>query len=80
VRLYIEYTDAGEIKSVGAGGSVKFADGSRGIIGRRPGPDHHMLELETEDVKHERDVEGLRRLVETHRVVGHPKNPRLERK
>ncbi len=73
MRIQIEFNDAGEITSVaGAGPSV-----STGRIAR---PNHGILVVDTEQVRHEHDFEGLRRIVEEYRVTGHPHQPSLNRK
>jgi hypothetical protein len=71
--IQVEYSDDGTIKSVAlAGPNVSTA--------RVPRPYHRIAVIEAEDVKHERDFDGLRHIVENHRIVGHPHEPRLERK
>lgn len=73
MRIQIEYNGAGEIKSVaGAGPSV-----STGRIAR---PNHKIAVIDAEEVRHEHDFDGLRRVVETYRVTGHPHQPSLSRK
>jgi hypothetical protein len=70
MRIQVEYDDNGEIKSVaGAGPNVS--------TGRLPSPNHRIAVVHTEEVRHERDFEGLRKVVEGHRVTGHPHEPRL---
>jgi len=73
MRIQLEYNDAGEIKSVaGAGPSV-----STGRIAR---PHYKIAVFDTEEVRHEHDFDGLRKVVEGHRVIGHPHEARLARK
>lgn len=73
MRIQIEYNDAGEIKSVaGAGPSVN--------TGRIARAHHKIAVIDTEEVRHERDFEGLRRVFESCRVTGHPGRPSLTRK
>lgn len=73
MRIQIEYNDAGEIKSLaGAGPSVR--------TGRIARPNHKIAVIDTEEVRHEHDFDGLRRVVETYRITGHPHQPCLTRK
>jgi hypothetical protein len=75
--VQIEYDDNGEIKSVAGSASIKLPDGSKGMIRRIPRPGHKIAEVEAEDVQHDRDFDGLRRVMESYRVTGHPPKPRL---
>jgi hypothetical protein len=75
--VHVEYNEAGQIRSVASAATVEFADGSKGKVGRRPSPGHSILEIVTVDVRHERDLEGLRKVKENYRVTGHPHQPRL---
>jgi hypothetical protein len=75
--VHVEYNEAGHIRSVACVATAEFADGSKGRVGRRPSPGHSILEIVTADVRHERDVDGLRKVKENYRVAGHPHQPRL---
>ncbi len=73
MRVKIEYEENGRIKSIsGAGPDVTAT--------RVPRLNHKLVDVEAPDVLHDRDFEGMKKLVENHRVVGHPSEPRLERK
>lgn len=73
MRIEIEYNNNGEIVSVaGSGPTVN--------TGRLPRPNHRMLAVEAEEVRHERDLVGLRKIVESYRITGHPHQPCLTRK
>ena len=73
MRIQVEHDGAGEIKSVaGAGPSV-----STGRIAR---PNHQISVVDTDEVRHEHDFDGLRRLIEGYRITGHPHKPSLTRK
>jgi hypothetical protein len=73
MRIQVEYSDDGSIKSAALSGPNVSS-------GRIPSPNHRIAVIETEEVKHERDLEGLRFVVENHRIIGHPHEPRLARK
>jgi hypothetical protein len=73
MRIQVEYNDAGAIKSVaGAGPSV-----STGRIARA---NHKIAVIDIEEVRHEHDFDGLRRIVENYRVTAHPHRASLTRK
>jgi hypothetical protein len=69
----IEYNEKGEITSVAGSGPAV----SSGRIAR---PNHRIVALEVEEIRHERDFEGLRKVVEGYRVTGHPQKACLSRK
>jgi hypothetical protein len=75
--IQVEYDDKGDIKSVASPASITFPDGSKGTIRRIPASGHEIAEVETELVRHGRDIDGLRKVKEGYRVVGHPQNPTL---
>jgi hypothetical protein len=73
MRIQIEYSEDGEIKSVaGAEPSTQ--------TGRIARANHKIAVIDTEEVRHKRDFAGLRRVVENYRVIGHPHRPSLTRK
>lgn len=80
MRVQIEFDDNGEIRSVAGAISIKKSDGSEGMAGRIPRTHHSVIELEVQDVRDQRDFDGLQKLLKNYRVIGHPKNPRLERR
>jgi hypothetical protein len=80
MRIQIEFDENGEIRSVAGPISIKLPDGSHGMVGRSPHPGHTSIEVEVEGVRHERDFEGLRKVMKNYRMTGHPKEPCLARK
>jgi len=75
--IQVEYDDKGDIKSVASPASITFPDGSKGTIRRIPASGHEIAEVETELVRNDRDIDGLRKVKEDYRVIGHPQNPTL---
>ena len=80
MRVQIEFDNNGEILSVAYPISIKLPDGSEAMTGRIPKPGLSIVEVEVEDVQHERDWEGLQKVMKSYRVTGHPHEPRLVRK
>jgi hypothetical protein len=77
MRIQIEHDDSGEIKSVAGPVSVRFSDDSEGTCGRTPSEGHWIVEVEAEEVQHELDFDGFRKVIATYRVAGHPHQPLL---
>ena len=75
--IQVEYDDKGDISSVASSASITFPDGSKGTIRRIPASGHEIVEVETELVRNDRDIEGLRKVKQGYRVIGHPQNPTL---
>jgi hypothetical protein len=80
MRVQVEFDQSGELRSISGYVVVKMNDGSTGRSGRRARPGHSIVEFEVADVQHERDFDGLRKVMKTYRVTGHPHNPLLEAK
>jgi hypothetical protein len=76
MRVQVEYDDDGRIISVSGAASGESA-GPGGQVGRVFNRSHHVIEVEAEEMRHERDFDGLRRFVSGHSVEGHPDAPRL---
>lgn len=77
MHLQLEYDENGKIVGIAGASAVEFADGSLGRMGRTPKPGHGLIEHETDDVRDERDIEGMQRVMRSYRVTGHPHSPRL---
>jgi hypothetical protein len=78
MRIQVEYDSTGKIRSIAGVGIMEFSDESRGTMGRFPPKgDSSIIEVEMEDVRDERDIDGLKRVVSSYRVTGHPHEPRL---
>jgi hypothetical protein len=80
MRILVEYDADGTIQSVAYVQLISTPEGAEVSAQRRPKPGHTIIEVETEEVQHERDVQGLKRLVEGYRVTGHPDQPTLTSK
>ncbi len=80
MRVQIEFDDNGEIRSVAGPISVKMGDGTEGMVGRSPRSGHSIFEVEVEEVQHEHDFKGLRKVMKSYRVTDHPHKPRLARR
>jgi hypothetical protein len=78
--VQIEHDENGDIVSVACAPPFESNDGSSGAIVRAASPGRRITEVEVDFVQHDRDFENLRRVVEDHRVVGHPHEPSLEAK
>jgi hypothetical protein len=76
--VQIEFNGKGQIRSIAGPSSIKMPDGTEARLARVPRKGHGIVELEAEEVKHERDFEGLQKVMKNYRVMGHPKEPRLE--
>jgi hypothetical protein len=75
--VQIEYDANGDIRAVAGAGSLAFPDGTEGKVGRIPGADYNIVDLEAKEIQHDRDFAGLKKVMETYRVTGHPHKPRL---
>lgn len=75
--IQIEYDDKGDIKSVAGPASITLDDGSEGTIARFPAHGYQIAEVETELVRNERDIDGMRQIKEGYHVTGHPRKPTL---
>jgi hypothetical protein len=75
--IQVEYDDKGDIKSVAIPASITFPDGSKGAMRRIRASGHEIAEVETELVRNDRDIDGLRKVKDGYRVIGHPQNPTL---
>lgn len=75
--IQVEYDENGEIKSIAGRASITLPDGSRGTIARFPSRDHQIAEMDTELVRNERDIDGMRQIKEGYHVTGHPHKPTL---
>jgi hypothetical protein len=77
VHIQVEYDDHGHITAVIGGVGIHRRDGEEGRLGRFSRTGHHVIEVDSDEVSHERDFSGLRRLVNGYRVAGHPDAPKL---
>ena len=73
MRIQVEYDENGQIISATGGNPVE----SPGRSGRVATAGHDLVEVEAEEIRHERDFDGLRKVVERYRVAGHPHEPHL---
>jgi hypothetical protein len=80
MRVQIEFDENGKIRSVAGPVSIKLRDGSNAMSRRIPNPGHSIIEAEVEEVRYERDIEGLSKVMKSYHVTGHPHEPRLVRK
>jgi hypothetical protein len=80
MRVQVEYDGDGRITAVAGVIVVEHSDGSVGRASRVVRPGHHVLEVDTDEMRDERDTDGLRRIVDSHYVVGHPREPKLIRR
>jgi|RhiMetdeSRZDD1v2_1073273.scaffolds.fasta_scaffold35575_7 hypothetical protein len=78
--VQIEFDESGQIRSIAGVTSIKMPDATEARLARVPRQGHTIVELETEDIKHERDFEGLQKVMKNYRITGHPKEPRLVHK
>jgi hypothetical protein len=77
VRIQVEYDSDGRITAVAGVVAVEHSDGSVGRASRVPRPGHYVLEVETYEMSHERDADGLRRILDSYGIAGHPHEPKL---
>lgn len=80
MRIQVEYEDNGRITHVGTVGEIKHSDGSVSRCRLMSRPGRHVVEVDSDEVTHERDVDGLRRVVDIYQIVGHPHDPHLTKR
>ena len=80
MHLQVEYDDDGHITAVAGAVMIEHPDGSISRLGRVSRPGHHVIEVDSDEMSHERDVNGLIRFVKDFRIVGHPSDPKLIRR
>ena len=77
MRIQVEYDGDGRITAVAGVVAVEHSDGSVGRASRVARPGHYVLEVETDEMSHERDTDGLARILDSYGVAGHPREPKL---
>jgi hypothetical protein len=80
VRIQLEYNDDGHITAVASAVGIEHPDGSISRLGRVSKHGHHVIEVDSDEMSHAQDIEGLRRLVNDYRIAGHPNDPTLIRR
>jgi hypothetical protein len=80
VRIQVEYDGDGRITAVAGVVAIEHSDGSVSRASRVARPSHYVLEVDTDEMSHERDTDGLRRILDSYLIAGHPREPKLIRR
>ena len=72
MRIQVEYDDDGHITAVAGAIMIEHPDGSISRVGRVSKPGHHLIEVDSDEMSHERDFNGLKKLVNDYLIAGHP--------